>query len=909
MANNNNVVISITGINNTGPAFAGVRSSAQSAANSIEKSFSTIGNSFKTVGKKMTAAITLPVVGIVGSSVKKFTEFEAQMSKVGALSGAVGEDLQDLTEKAKEMGAKTKFTAVESAQAFEYMAQAGWKTKDMMNGLEGVIKLASASGEDLATVSSIVTSSIKQFGMTASETGRYADILARAAADSNTDVAMMGESFKYVAPAAETLGYTAEDVGIALGLMANSGITASSAGTSLRTAFTNLANPTKKMNEQMKKLGLSLTDSNGKTKTFKKVMDEMRVSFAGLSREQQISAAATIFGKHAYTGMLAVIRASETDYNKLTSAIYSSSDGVGTATEMSQRMMDNLAGQITILKSAWEGIQLKIAESVIPTIKKFVEWVQKVADKVNAMKPETLDMIVKFSLLAAAIGPVVWMFGSFITSVLAIVKGVMAFASAVKFLSTTFGLLRIAMAGASATPWGLIISGIGAAVVGLGIIIYKNWDKIKECLSTAFNWVKDKWNDLVGWLSPKVKDLAQKLGIEKELNVVGKILKDFKWYDWITPSGKFKLFDGLLKHFNDGNGIVEIAKNIGQKIADAWNGMTDIFGNVVDNIVNFFVDKFNLIKDIISIAKEINYKIQLIFKGMFAIVYTFAKQKLQDLIKLFKEITSPIKKAIDKTVKPIVSTFKKIFTSFKNIIGKIVSQAKTIINNVKNVFSKGLSFVIGKITNIFEKIRSVYNSLQSFYLKIMNFIKPILDIVNSFKKGFQSAMEKVVDTFQEIYNNFLTFVDNFKTFTSEVKNNFTSFVNAIITGINHLIAGLNKLHITTPAVPELNIPAIDLGFNLPEIPTLPTLSIGTSEVLKDGLAIIHKGEAIVPAEVNPFTAKNKDLLVKNKNNAITVKVVLEDNRNDNVVPVNIDGRKIAELVMKHTRNSVAVRGC
>ena len=904
----NNVVISITGINNTGPAFNQVRNSAQSTVNSIEKSFATIGNSFKNVGRTMTAAITVPVAGVVGSSVKKFMDFEAQMSKVGALSGAVGEDLQDLAEKAKEMGSKTKFTAVESAQAFEYMAQAGWKTKDMMNGLEGVIKLASASGEDLATVSNIVTSSIKQFGMTAAETGRYADILARAAADSNTDVAMMGESFKYVAPAAETLGYTAEDVGIALGLMANSGITASTAGTSLRTAFTNLANPTKKMNKQMKELGISLTDSKGKTKTFKKVMDEMRVSFAGLTREQQISAAATIFGKNAYTGMLAIIRASEEDYNKLTSAIYSSSDGVGTASEMSEQMINNLSGQITILKSAWEGIQLKIAESVIPTIKQFVEWVQKVADKINAMKPETLDMIVKFALIAATVGPVIWMFGSFITSVLAIIKGVTEFAGAVKFLSTQFALLKIAMAGASATPWGLIISAIGVAVVALGYIIYKNWDKIKECLSSAFNWIKDKWNELSNWLTTQVQNIAKKLGIEKELSVLTNILKDFKWWEFLLPTAPIKLLDGLLKHFFDGNGIIEIVKGVGKKIGDAWNSMMDFFGGIIENIVNFIIDKVNLVKDIVKIIQEIREKIKLLFMGAFALIYTFIKNKIKDVVDLFLDVASPILKSIDKVVKPIIRKIKDMYNNFKSIIKNLISVAKNVINGIKNAFTVGFDFIIQKITGVFSRVREVYNSLKSFYSKIIEFIRPVLDVVNAFKQGFQNMMDKAGEIFSKIIVMFQNFMTEFDNFVTKVKNGFRSFINIIIKGLNHLIKGLQKIKIVTPAVPELNIPAvgIDLSY-LKEIPELPELNIGTSEVLKDGLSIIHKGEAVVPAKVNPFTAKNRDLLVKNKKEQQPIIVMI----NDKVDPITLelDGRVIANSVIKHTRNAVAVRGC
>ena len=909
MANNNNVVISITGVNNTGPAFAGVRSSAQSAVSSIEKSFSTIGNSFKTVGKKMTTAITLPVAGALAKGISEYSKVEQTFAKVTAFAGIAGEDLQDLKEKAEEFAHAGVASAQDVGAAFVAMGQAGWGKKQMLSGIDAMNKFAKVTGQSMEDMTPVITKTIGAFGLTASEIGYYTDVLAAAAAAGNAEVADMSEAFNNLASTCAQSGSDVRDVAAALSILSDRSLVGSTAGTYLSRMLNNLNSPTSKQAKAMKKYGIEAKDAKGNIRSLKDVMTDLRYELKSLSQAEKASAINEMFDDRAAKAVSAIVTASESDFNKYLSTVYSASDGIGSVTEMYNTMVNTLSEKVKKLGITWSTVLRKAAESIIPSLSKMVDFFQKLGEKISSLSPKTLDMIVKFSLIAAAVGPVVWMFGSFITSVLAIVKGVTAFAGAVKFLSTTFSLLRIAMIGASSTPWGLIISGIGAAVIGLGILIYKNWDKIKECLSTAFNWVKEKWDAFISWISPSVKGLAQKLGIEEELNVVANTIKGFKWYDWIIPTGKIKIFDGLLKHFNNGTGIVEIAKKVGQKIADAWNGMTDVFGKVVDNIVNFFVEKFNLVKEIISIAEEIKYKIQLVFTGIFAVIYTAAKNKIKDLIKLFKDVASPIVKAVSKIVKPIVNIFKKIFTTFKNIVGKIVSQAKTIINNVKNLFSKGMSFVVGKITGIFEKIRKVYNSLQTFYFKIMNFIRPVLDVVNSFKKGFQSVMEKVVDVFQEIYNHFTSFMEKFKAFTSDVKSVFVSFINVIITGINHLIAGLNKLHITTPAVPELNIPAINLGFNIPEIPTLPELNIGTSEVLRDGLAVIHKGEAVVPAEVNPFTAKNKDLIVKNKSNVITVKVVVEDNREDAIVPVNIDGRKVADLLMKHTRNAVAVRGC
>ena len=302
-----------------------------------------VGKKMESVGKDLTKKITLPLIGLGAAAIKVGSDFEAGMSEVGAISGATGNDLKKLEEKAKEMGATTKFSASESAEALKYMAMAGWDTTQMLDGLDGVMMLAASSGEDLGLVSDIVTDALTAFGMEAKEASNFADLLASASSNSNTNVAMLGESFKYVAPLFGALGYSAEDAALALGLMANAGIKGSQAGTSLKTAIANLANPTDKMAAAMGQLGLSITDANGEMLPFKSVMDELRSKFAGLTEEQQAQYAATIFGKEAMSGMLAIINASPEDYEKLTQA---TREYNGVAKEMAETMEDNLQGSM-----------------------------------------------------------------------------------------------------------------------------------------------------------------------------------------------------------------------------------------------------------------------------------------------------------------------------------------------------------------------------------------------------------------------------------------------------------------------------------------------------------------------------------------------------------------------------------
>lgn len=292
------------------------------------------------------------------------------MSEVAAISGATGEDLQKLTDKAKEMGAKTKFSATESAEAFKYMAMAGWKTGDMLNGIEGIMNLAAASGENLGSVSDIVTDALTALGYSAKDSSHFADVLAAASSNSNTNVGMMGETFKYAAPLAGALGYSMEDLAMSIGLMANAGIKSSQAGTSLRSLFTQLAKPTKEVDKAMTKYGISLTKSGGEMKTLREVMENMRTSLQGLPADEQTAAAAAIAGQEAMTGLLAIINASDDDWDKLSKAIDNCN---GSAEDMAKTMLDNLPGAVIIAKSALQGLGNAIYETYSEKAKVAVE--------------------------------------------------------------------------------------------------------------------------------------------------------------------------------------------------------------------------------------------------------------------------------------------------------------------------------------------------------------------------------------------------------------------------------------------------------------------------------------------------------------------------------------------------------
>lgn len=348
-------------------------------AKSSMKEFSSVAKKSLDGVKVAVAAVSAAMTALAGYSIKVGSDFEAGMSKVSAISGATGEELGKLTDKAKEMGAKTKFSATEAASAFEYMAMAGWKTEDMLNGIEGIMNLAAASGEDLATTSDIVTDALTAFGLSASDSSHFADVLAKASSSANTNVSMMGETFKYVAPVAGSLGFSVEDCAVAIGLMANSGIKASQAGTSLRQIFTNLVKPTDAMQGAMDKLGISLTDNNGKMKSLDSIMWDLRDGFSGLTEAEKAQYAATLAGQEGMSGFLAIVNASEADFNSLKDSI---NNADGSAENMAETMNDNLKGSITILGSAVEGFGIKVYENMEEPLK---DAVDKGTDCVNRL--------------------------------------------------------------------------------------------------------------------------------------------------------------------------------------------------------------------------------------------------------------------------------------------------------------------------------------------------------------------------------------------------------------------------------------------------------------------------------------------------------------------------------------------
>lgn len=452
-----------------------------------------VGSALTDIGRTMTTHVTLPLAGAGLAALNVAANFDEGMSKVAAISGATGDELDALRDKAREMGAKTKFSATEAADAMSYMAMAGWKTEEMLGGIEGIMSLAAASGEDLATTSDIVTDALTAFGLKAKDSGHFADVLAAASSNANTNVSLMGETFKYVAPVAGALGISAEDTALATGLMANAGIKASQAGTALRSIFTRLstdagasANGLGALGILTEKLGVQFYDSEGKVRDFGDVLNEAREKWKTLSAEDSSLFAQKIAGKNGISGWLALMNASAGDVDKLASAIENCD---GTAAKMAETMQGNLKGQLTILKSQTEELAISIGSELMPYANSAVSAAQGLVDKFNSLDSGSKRLIVNAGLVAAAIGPVSATLGKVNSGIGALITSGSAAKAA--FTAAGGGIAGFGKWLATLiTPSGLVVAGL-AAVALAGIAIYHDFHRAKDKLK-EFNDVMEK---------------------------------------------------------------------------------------------------------------------------------------------------------------------------------------------------------------------------------------------------------------------------------------------------------------------------------------------------------------------------------------------------------------------------------
>ena len=764
--------------------------SAQSQANTASKNIATtIGNNLQSAGKSMTSAgstltktVTTPVLGLGTAAVKVTSDFESAMSKVSAISGATGGDLDALNKKAQEMGAKTKFSATESAEAFTYMAMAGWKTEDMLSGIDGIMSLAAADGLDLATTSDIVTDALTAFGLSASDSGHFADVLAKASSNANTNVSMLGESFKYAAPVAGALGYSAEDTAIALGLMANAGIKGSQGGTALRGSLTRLIKPTDEAAVLMEQYGLSMTNADGSMKSLGEVMNMLRDKLGGLTEAEQAQVAAQIFGQEAMSGMLAIINASDSDYAKLTDAIY---DADGAAQQMADTMLDNLSGQLTLLKSALEGLAIQFGEILMPYIKQFVTWLQNLTQRLQELTPEQKEQVVKWAAIAAAIGPVLMVLGKLTSSVGSIITTFGKIPGALVKAKSAFTAVSAAIGGISA-PVVAVVAVIGVLIAAFANL-WKTNEEFRNKMTAIWDGIKSKFESF----AQSIVDRLNALGFDFEN--FGEVVKAI-WDGFcslLAPifEGVFNQISVILGSVLDAlTGIFDVFIGIFTGNWDqAWQGVKEIFGAVWDLIKGTFESWAMAFK---GIADTVLGWFGTTWDETWANIKQFFVDTWNGITTFFSNVINAIKTAVSNFITTIINFFAQLPTNIANFITNAYNSVVTWVSNMvakaREMGQNFLNAVVSFFTNLPYKVGYfIGNTLTSIVLWVGNMVAKAREMgtnfINNVVSFFTQLPGKVLQFITSAFNNVQTWATNMVNKAREMGTNFINNVVSFFT--------------------------------------------------------------------------------------------------------------------------------
>lgn len=773
---------------------------------------------------------TLAALGgaIYAGPVKKAAEFEAQMSTVKAISSASAEDMKRLSEEAKHMGATTKFTAVEAGKALEYMAMAGWKTDQMLGGLPGIMNLAAASGEDLGQVSDIVTDALTAFNMTADQSGRFADVLAQASSNANTNVSMMGATFQKVAPVAGALGYSVEDMSLGIGLMANASIKAEVAGTSLKTALANMAKPTKQMQAYMDKYGISLTNADGSMKTFREVIDNLRSSLGGLSESEQVAAATAIFGKESFAGMLAIVNASDADFKKLSDSV---NNAAGAAERMAQIKLDNFEGKVTLLKSAFEGLQIALGDALLPTFtqgaEKAAELISKLTEFINA-NPELVRTIVKVTagLLAFKAAALTAKLGFLelkggvltIQKVMALFKGKTALAGveAVGFAGKVKGVAK------SVTGY---FGGIGSAAGGVGRAFGQMFSGTK--IGGAFS----KIGGAAGGVFSKLFSGMGGVATRAFTGVAGTITNILGKAGTAVAAGPLgKIGSVIGKGFGKIGTLIAPLQKLGGAVLGPFSG---ILGKVlpVVGVISLIVAAVQILRDNLDKVREVVGRV-------------FGDAGLVIFDKVVAAITN------------IGDTIRNVFTD-----GNLGGARQFLIN----LFAEWAPTIASILQGLAEVVSTIATAIMAVIQFLMPTIQSIIGVALETIKGVVSgaltAIKGLVDVFAGIFTGDWTRVwEGVKSIFSGVWNSLKSIASGVLNGIislvNGAISGLNKLKI-----PDW-VPGI--GGKSINIPLIPQFATGTDSTPDTFIAGEQGAELITNAKNRSvFTAAQTGSIFRN----------------------------------------------
>ncbi len=788
--------------NNFVSTFKDAAKEVQNFQNNTNSTMSTVGQVATSTGKTLTKAVTVPIVGIGIAAAKVGGDFEAQMSRVKAISGATGSSFEELRQQAIDLGAKTAFSAKESAAGMENLASAGFNAKEIMEAMPGLLDLAAVSGGDVALASENAATALRGFNLDASQSGHVANVFAKAAADTNAEVGDMGEAMKYIAPVANSMGLSIEEVSAAIGIMSDAGIKGSQAGTSLRGALSRLAKPTDAMQAKMDELGLSFYDSEGKMKPLKDQIGMLKDAFKGLTPEQQQNALVTLYGQESLSGMLALIDKGPDKLGKLTDSLKNSD---GAADKMARTMQDNMNSSLEQMMGALESAAIVIQKVMAPAVRKIADAVSGMVDMFVSAPEPVQKMIVVIGLIVAAIGPLLVIFGQAVVTIQRVKVGFIALQAGLALMETSLAAVILPVLG--------IVAAI-AAVIVIGVLVYKNWDKIvafgkkawaniTKFVSDAAKAIKEKWGDITQWFSDTWNNIK---------------------------NGAKGLWDGTIQGAKDAVDSVKNAWNgIKEWFANLWkgtiSGLSSAWDSVTTTLAPFVETIKTIFQPILDFFSGLWGQVQTIFGSAWEIIKTVVMGPVLLLIDLitgdfnqFKEDFAMLWQTLFTNIQTLVTTYVQIIVGFFTAWGQTVSNIwTTVVDTIQSLWGSFTTWVINMAKSIVDGIVNGWNSFKQGTIDLWNatiqwvkdtwasFKQWVIDsanaIVDGVKQGWENLKQGTIDLWNGMINGLKgiwdglkqsvsNLIDNVKTTFNNLKNiNLLDIGKAIIDG---LVKGLKQ---------------------------------------------------------------------------------------------------------------------
>lgn len=788
-----------------------------------------VGQAVQTAGQHM-MKVTTAIGGVAAASVTVAANFEQQMSKVQAISGATAEDTDRLTESARQWGRDTKYSATEAGEAFEYMALAGWKTDDMLEGIGGILNLAAASAMDLGTASDIVTDYLTAFGLSAKDAGKFADEMAYAMSHSNTTTEALGEAYKNCAATAASMGYSVEETTAVLMTMANAGVKGGEAGTALNAIMTRLATDTKGCATELSKYGVEVYDAQGNMNSLSSILTGVRGVWNNLTDEQQANLAKTIAGTNQFSALQTIMSglsdeaiASGMSFSDYSEALQNCD---GTASDMAATMQDNLLGRLTQLKSKLEDVGITIGNSLMPFMEKAVAKIGELADKFASLSPQQQETILKIAGVVAALGPLLTITGKAITVSGQISKGVGKVVGKLAEMGTTAGgatggmsVLKGALT-AITSPVGIAIAAI-AGITAVVVTLWKTnedfrnkiteiWNRIKSVFTEFGQHITDKlnslgfdfenfgevvkaiWEGFCNVLAPIIEGVFNNIAIfiETTLNVI---------------TGVFDFFVSLFT--GDWQGCWDAVKSIFESV---WNGLKEYIGNILNTIkgvVDAFLGLFGTSWD------EVWNGIKTTFENIWNGIVSFFSGILDGIVNTVTTVWTAISTTISDVLTGIWNTFSNIFTTIRDFVSTVFEAIKNVITVVIMAIAEFFSAAFQIITAPFrfiwenckdtiitvwdaikEKINTVITAVQNIITTVWNAVSSVFSTVWNAISGVITTVWNAIST--RIQTTLQTIQNIITTVWNAVSNVFSTVWNAISTTVSTIVNNI-KNTITT----------------------------------------------------------------------------------------------------------------